>query len=211
MSHFSLPAFLPPKHYQIPVFNDCLWRFREHTRWLAIFDLDEYMTPNLLHGHRNMLDALAEYEEGYNHYSAKMVYWSKLDVDAFFADKGHVVLDHVLLRQEDKEKNWAHGMKSISKTKNLIAAGIHTPAAAYNNRLKEVYPSANTSIEVNHFKWSAVVGSKFSSYQAFKRTTYLRDCYAGCVRALAKRFAQAGAEDFECVAKKQQSGCRAAL
>jgi hypothetical protein len=205
------PAFRWANMVQIPVFNDALWRFREHTRWLAIFDLDEYMTPNVLHGHNNVIDALVPYEDGYNFYAAKQVYWSKLNISSFFADRGHVVMEHELHRRQDDAENWQHGMKSIMATTNIISAGIHSPALPYSYGLKDVAPSANMSIELNHFKWSGAVGSKHSSWDHFEETTYLRDCYAHCVRALAKRFARASKEDFECVVKSYQDGCRPAL
>jgi hypothetical protein len=204
------PEFRWANMVQVPVFNDALWRFREDTRWLAIFDLDEYMTPNVLHGHMNILDALAPYEEGTNYFSAKQWLWSKLDKDGFLADEGHNVLDHMHMRRRDGEEHWGHGVKSFSKTDNLISAGIHRPGLLYDNALKEVVLNENVSIELNHFKWSQAAGNPFSTWDGFDETTYLRDCYADCVRALSTRFAQATPADFECVHSKLRAGCRAA-
>jgi hypothetical protein len=204
------PDFRWANMVQIPVFNDALWRFRQDTRWLAIFDLDEYMTPNLMHGHMNMLDALEQYEVGTNYVAAKQWLWGKLDKKAFLADEGHNILENAHMRRRDGPEHWGHGMKSVSKTDNVVAAGIHRPGLFYNVGLQEVVQNENATIELNHFKWSQAVGNPFSRWDAYNETAYMRECYGVCVRLLSKRFGQATPTDFECVASRLQAGCRAA-
>ena len=72
---------------QLPVFNDCLHRARDHAKWVAFIDLDEFLFPLEAD---NLVDFLSDYEQ----FGGVVVNWQiygtsfvdKLPIDALITE-----------------------------------------------------------------------------------------------------------------------------
>lgn len=106
--------WFPGEKMQLPAYNDCLLKHKLDTRWLAVFDLDEYIVPKKYKSIKDYLKTVSP------DVAQIIINW------VIFGSNGHekrpsgLVLENYTMRAK---KNWLY--KSIINPRLTMAMGCH--------------------------------------------------------------------------------------
>ncbi|MCL2737444.1 MAG: glycosyltransferase family 92 protein [Alphaproteobacteria bacterium] len=144
-------TYFPGQKQQRPAYNDCIRRHKYDTKWLAIFDLDEFLVPVSF---KNIPEFLKTQPSGI---SQIVVAW------VLFGSSGHKKKPEGLVVENYKRranKN-NHHYKAIVNPRRVYSANVHgqvvfgkivdTNGESFHNMRHKADPSYMAKIRIHHY------------------------------------------------------------
>lgn len=155
--------YVEGRYIQRLVYQDAIYRYRQHSRWMAFIDLDEFIVPT-------KSDSLPEVLRDYEMYPALVANWVHFDCGGHekkpTANGGLVTANFTRARKDHNEDNGFHsdkGIKSIVNPAKVITYNIHCGfyydnQRAVTEKFEPMVPAASMTgahsseiIRINHY------------------------------------------------------------
>lgn len=127
---------------QISAYNDCIKKYRDTSKWIGFFDLDEFIVPNY---NNTVYEFLKEFEQKY---PVVLLYWK------FFGSSGRIIRDTNNLITEDFTISW----------KKYVDVG----KCFYNTNF-DYDPDFKHNKIMNHYMWGNYKGIPLPPINVFSK------------------------------------------
>ena len=166
---------VPGKLQMIPAYRDCISKYKNHTRWLAIIDMDEFIVPI-------EKETIPEFLKDYEKYPAVGINWVMFDSNGHEnkpSKHGGLLsanYTRVGVNSKDRLQGNIH-IKSIINPKDVVTI-VNPHYAVY----KGGAPAVTENFESVYGPWTNVHSSvkiQINHYYTKSREEYLKRCQGG--------------------------------
>ncbi len=146
-------TYWPGTGQQRNIYNDCLFKHKYDTKWLAYIDIDEFIIPT---DKNNILEILKDYDE----YSGLSIHWVMYGSSGYKTKQNGLVIERFTKRAND---NFIRNMeiKSIINPRFCVGMDVHKPYVYKNyypvdENYRKIYSHKNNpftikKIRINHY------------------------------------------------------------